>query len=123
MKKAMQDIRQILAYNRKSLLLFELAYLAGSFLLFYPLVTGGMDLIMKLLGYSSLTNRNIVTFLGELPVILFLTGVLLLVDLTTILQACCLFSCFGFSRREIRVRATEILLCGWSQGQQRVTGQ
>lgn len=115
MKKAMQDIRQILAYNRKSLLLFELAYLAGSFLLFYPLVTGGMDLIMKLLGYSSLTNRNIVTFLGELPVILFLTGVLLLVDLTTILQACCLFSCFGFSRREIRVRATEILLCGWSR--------
>lgn len=74
-----REVRNLLLYNWKPLVGFEIAYKFMSSLVMIPLMWGMFDLIMKTVGYAYLTLENIFSFLTN-PLTLPLLFVLFLSD-------------------------------------------
>ncbi len=72
-----REVRNLLLYNWKPLVGFEIAYKFMSSLVMIPLMWGMFDLIMKTVGYAYLTLENIFSFLTN-PLTLPLLFVLFL---------------------------------------------
>lgn len=123
MKEALKQVKRILSCNSLSLLLFELGYRIGGFVLFYPLASYALNWSLHRMGYSNITNRNILNYLGDPWTLLILLFCLLFFLLIFIVEICSLLTCFEYSRHSMKIRASEMLLCGLKKAGRLLRGQ
>ncbi len=76
--KKLKLVINLIKYNLKSLVLFELIFKLLSFLIFVPIFLNIFNLIMKITGYNYLTLENIFSFLKNPITILMLLILILL---------------------------------------------
>ena len=74
-----KSIRNILGYNIKSLVGFELIYKLVSVFIFTPIFLTLFDLITKVSGYKYLTFENVIAFLSKPITIIFLFLLIILI--------------------------------------------
>lgn len=112
MKHIISDTKKFLFKNKKSLLLFELFYKAGFFVVMIPFIKYALKITLKLSGFSYLTIENIVVFLrapgtiAALILLLLVVGIFITIEYFSIIIYC--YSCM--KRREIQV--DQILIPG-----------
>ena len=81
-----KSIRNILGYNIKSLVGFELIYKLVSVFIFTPIFLTLFDLITKVSGYKYLTFENVIAFLSKPITIIFLFLLIILITFYTLID-------------------------------------
>ena len=115
MKEAFQKVKKILSCNALTLLIFELCFRCGGIMLIYPLFSMLLNWSLHRIGYSNITNRNILSFLFHPLTLTILFFALILLLFLFLIEFCSLFVCFEYSRHSMKIRASEMLLCGWKK--------
>ena len=82
----MKKIKEIIGYNFKTLISFELLYKIISLVIFTPLFLSCFKLITKITGYNYLTFENIISFLTNPISIIFLIILIILITFYTIID-------------------------------------
>ena len=86
MKKKKINLKNILKFNLKSLLIFEAFYKIASVIIFMPLFLSAFKLITKISGYTYITIENVVNFLLNPLTIIFLLILILLLTFYTFID-------------------------------------
>ncbi|WP_343249468.1 glycerophosphodiester phosphodiesterase [Diplocloster hominis] len=115
MRTCFKKAREILNFNMKSLLLFEVGlHIAISATLLY-LLRQGILLLLERQGYSYLTAENFLDFIKN-PLTILLFSVYVIVMLFLLLfEVSVLLGCFHYSERKVRATVTDIILIGSRQ--------
>ena len=115
MRTWFRKAREILNFNWKSLLLFEVGlHIAISATLLY-LLRQGILLLLERQGYSYLTAENFLDFIKN-PLTILLFGVYGIVMLFLLLfEVSVLMGCFHYSERKVKAAVTDIVLIGSRQ--------
>lgn len=82
----MKKIKQLLSYNLKTVLSFELIYKLISVTIFTPLFLQLFKLIMQVTGFNYITSDNIFLFLSKPLTLLFLLILILLITFYTLID-------------------------------------
>ena len=89
--KTSKKVKNMLTYNLKTLINFEVIYKLSSTIIFIPIFLGIFNTIVKITGYSYITLENVFSFLFKPVTIVMLIILLLLMmlytmfDITTII--------------------------------------
>ncbi len=109
MKKTKQ-VLNIITYNIKSLIIFEICFKLLSLMIFTPLFIGGFNLIMKLTGFSYLTIENITKFLLNPITLIMLIILFLLMTLYTMFDITTIITILDNSYHKRKVKVMDAVL-------------
>ena len=70
-------VKDMIFYNLKELIIFQLVFKVTSFLIFMPLFLNLFNIIMKITGYEYLTLENILSFISN-PIVIIMVILLIL---------------------------------------------
>ena len=108
-----KSIKNILRYNMKTLIGFELIYKLISVFVFTPIFLTIFNLITKLCGYTYLTFENVISFLSKPITIIFLLVLIILVTFYTLIDLSTIIIILDSSYQEknIKIKDAFILAC------------
>ncbi len=110
-----KSLKNIITYNLKTLVGFELLYKLISSVIFVPLFLLIFKLITKVVGYNYLTLENIVPFLLNPFTLLFLLILILLMTFYTIIDISTIIIIFDASYQKIKISIKEALVMGFKK--------
>ena len=105
-----KNLKNILRYNIKTLLLFEAFYKIASVIIFTPLFLEIFKLITKISGYAYLTIENVFSFLLNPLTILFLIILIILLTFYTIIDISTIIIILDYSWHEEKIGVKEALI-------------
>lgn len=108
----MRHVKRILSRNGFRLFIFEVLYRMSMLLILYPLIRLLFHWSLGQMGYSNLTNRNLLPFLGNPCTIFSFFLVLFLAVVFFLVEFCTLLIGFTYSNHSMKIRISEMFLCG-----------
>ncbi len=108
-----KSIRNILGYNIKSLVGFELIYKLVSVFIFTPIFLTLFDLITKVSGYKYLTFENVIAFLSKPITIIFLFLLIILITFYTLIDLSTVIIILdsSYQKKKVKIKDAFILAC------------
>lgn len=106
MKKTKQ-VLDILTYNIKPLIGFELLFKLLSLMIFAPLFISGFNLIMKLNGFTYLTIENLPMFLWNPKTLIMIIILLLFMTLYTMFDIMTIITILDFSYHKEKIKIVD----------------
>ncbi len=105
-----KNLKNILRFNIKTLLLFEAFYKMASVIIFTPLFLEIFKLITKISGYAYLTIENVFSFLLNPLTILFLIILIILLTFYTIIDISTIIIILDYSWHEEKIGIKKALI-------------
>ncbi len=108
--KNIKKILEILMYNYKTLINFELIYKAISTIIFIPLFLGLFNLTMKITGYSYLTFENIFSFILNPITILMLLLLIIIMTFYSLIDISSIIIILDSSYQKEKIKVKEAFI-------------
>lgn len=108
----MKKIKNMIFYNFKSLVIFELIYKVLSTIIFVPLFLSAFSLIVKVTGYSYLTLENFISFLLNPLTIIFLIILFLFITFYALIDISTIIIILDSSYNKKKVKAKDAFILG-----------
>ncbi len=108
-----KSIKNILGYNIKTLIGFELVYKLLSVFIFTPIFLRLFNLIMKFSGYTYLTFENVIPFLMNPMTLLFLLILIILITFYTVIDLSTIIIILdnSYQKKKIKIKEAFLLAC------------
>ncbi len=111
----LKDVRKMLFFNFKTLVIFELFFKIVSLIIFSPLFMFIFNGIMKLSGFNYLTFENIFNFLLNPITIIMMIFFLLLLTVYTIFDISTIIIILDASRQEKKIMVKDAVRISWQK--------
>ncbi len=105
--KTSKKVKNMLTYNLKTLINFEIIYKLSSTIIFIPIFLGIFNTIVKITGYSYITLENVLGFLTNPLTIIMIFLLLLLMTFYTLLDISTIIIILDCSYHQIKIKTKE----------------
>jgi len=110
-----RKIKDVIACNFKSFIIFQLIFKVVTFLIFTPLFLNTFNLIMKITGYSYLTFENIFSFLTNPLTLVMIIILLLLMTVYSIFDISTIIIMIDASYQNKKISIKEAVNISWKK--------
>ena len=112
MKLVLNNMKNIIKKNLRSLILFELGYRVATFLIVTNLTSAAVGYSLKLRKFSYLTAENFIKFLASPVSVFLLLSILILILLFFLVEISAILSCLRHSYHGRKIYTSDMLIEG-----------